>query len=84
MFAVRKWDAVTGNLLNNADEYMDVSANIESAGMSYTPVDGIDGIDMAGSAKTKIYDLNGREVKTMERGLYIVKEGGKARKVMIP
>lgn len=47
-------------------------------------VDGIDGIDMAGSAKTKIYDLNGREVKTMERGLYIVKEGGKARKVMIP
>lgn len=47
-------------------------------------VDGIDGIDMAGSAKTKIYDLNGREVKAMERGLYIVKEGGKARKVMIP
>ena len=40
LFAVRKWDAVTGNLLNNADEYMDVSANIESAGMSYNPVDG--------------------------------------------
>lgn len=40
LFAVRKWDAVTGNLLNNADEYMDVSANIESAGLSYNPVDG--------------------------------------------
>lgn len=47
-------------------------------------VDGIDGIGMAGSAETKIYDLNGREVKAMERGLYIVREGGKARKVMIP
>ena len=47
-------------------------------------VDGIDGIGMSGSAETKIYDLNGREVKSMERGLYIVKEGGKVRKVMIP
>ena len=40
LFAVRKWDAVTGNLLNNADDFMDVSANIESAGMSYNPIDG--------------------------------------------
>ena len=40
LFAVRKWDAVTGDLLNDADEYMDVSANIESAGMSYNPLDG--------------------------------------------
>ena len=47
-------------------------------------VDGIDGIGMSGSSETKIYDLNGREVKSMEKGLYIVKEGGKVRKVMIP
>ncbi len=47
-------------------------------------VDGIDGIGISGSAETKTYDLNGREVKSMERGLYIVKEGGKVRKVMIP
>ncbi|MBO4826460.1 MAG: hypothetical protein J5506_04370 [Prevotella sp.] len=40
LFAVRKWDAVTGDLLNNPSEYMDVSANIESAGMSYNPIDG--------------------------------------------
>ena len=40
LFAVRKWDAVTGDLLNGAEEYMHVSANIESAGMSYNPVDG--------------------------------------------
>lgn len=40
LFAVRKWDAVTGDLLNNTDDYMDVSANIESAGMSYNPKDG--------------------------------------------
>lgn len=40
LFAVRKWDAVTGDLLNNSNEYMDVSANIESAGLSYNPVDG--------------------------------------------
>jgi hypothetical protein len=40
LFAVRKWDATTGDLLNNADEYMDVSANIESVGMSYNPRDG--------------------------------------------
>ena len=40
LFAVRKWDAVTGDLLNNSDEYLDVSANIESAGLSYNPIDG--------------------------------------------
>ena len=39
LFAVRKWNAETGDLLNNADDYMDVSANIESAGLSYNPVD---------------------------------------------
>lgn len=38
LFAVRKWDAVNGNLLSS--EYMGVSANIESAGMSYNPKDG--------------------------------------------
>jgi hypothetical protein len=40
LFAVRKWDATTGELLSRPDVYMDVSANIESAGMSYNPVDG--------------------------------------------
>ena len=40
LFAVRKWNAVTGDLLNAPNEYMDVSSNIESAGMSYNPVDG--------------------------------------------
>lgn len=40
LFAVRKWDALTGDLLNSSDDYMDVSANIESAGMSYNPKDG--------------------------------------------
>lgn len=40
LFAVRKWDSVTGDLLNDANEFMDVSANIESAGLSYNPVDG--------------------------------------------
>lgn len=39
LFAVRKWNAVTGDLLNSAEEYLDVSANIESAGLSYNPVD---------------------------------------------
>ncbi len=39
LFAVRKWDATTGNLLYGS-EYMDISANIESAGMSYNPKDG--------------------------------------------
>ena len=40
LFAVRKWNAETGDLINNSNEYMDVSANIESAGMSYNPIDG--------------------------------------------
>ncbi len=40
LFAVRKWDANTGALLNSASDYMNVSANIESAGMSYNPIDG--------------------------------------------
>lgn len=40
LFAVRKWNAVTGELLNATDEYLHVNSNIESAGMSYNPVDG--------------------------------------------
>lgn len=38
LFAVRKWDAKTGDLLST--EYRPKSANLESAGMSYNPVDG--------------------------------------------
>ncbi len=38
LFAVRHWDAKTGNLLSS--EIFPVSANIESAGMSYNPIDG--------------------------------------------
>ena len=38
LYAVRKWNAETGDLLSS--EYMDVSSNIESAGMSYNPADG--------------------------------------------
>ena len=40
LFAVRKWDAKTGNLLSGKYDYYPVSANIESAGMSYNPKDG--------------------------------------------
>lgn len=38
LFAVRKWDAKTGNLLSS--EIKPKSATLESAGMSYNPVDG--------------------------------------------
>ncbi len=38
LFAVRTWDATTGNLLST--EYRPKSATLESAGMSYNPVDG--------------------------------------------
>ena len=38
LFAVRKWDAVTGNLL--ASEIRPKSDCLESAGMSYNPIDG--------------------------------------------
>ena len=38
LFAVRKWDAVTGDLLSS--EIFPKSANLESAGMSYNPKDG--------------------------------------------
>ena len=37
-FAVRKWDAITGELLSNKDYPR--SANLESAGMCVNPVDG--------------------------------------------
>ena len=40
LFAVRKWDATTGDLLTRTDLYLNKSANIESAGMSYNPIDG--------------------------------------------
>lgn len=39
LFAVRKWDANTGDLLNDPNEFMHVNSNIESAGMSYNPMD---------------------------------------------
>jgi hypothetical protein len=38
LFAVRKWDAKTGNLLST--EYRPKSNRLESAGMSYNPIDG--------------------------------------------
>ena len=38
LFAVRKWDAATGNLLST--EIRPKSATLECAGMSYNPIDG--------------------------------------------
>ena len=40
LFAVRRWDSSTGNLLSAPNAYYPVSANLESAGMSYNPADG--------------------------------------------
>lgn len=40
LFAVRQWDAKTGDLKTPSDVYMNVSRNLESAGMSYNPKDG--------------------------------------------
>lgn len=40
IFAVRKWDANTGDLLSGPEDYMSMSSNVESAGMSYNPIDG--------------------------------------------
>ena len=39
-FAVRKWDATTGDLLSGAYDYYPASANLESAGMAVNPIDG--------------------------------------------
>ncbi len=39
-FAVRKWDATTGELLNSPNQYYPTSACLESAGMCLNPVDG--------------------------------------------
>ena len=39
-FAVRKWNAETGDLLNASNEYYPKSANLESAGMCVNTVDG--------------------------------------------
>lgn len=40
MFAVRCWDAETGKLYSERSKYYPASACLESAGMSYNPVDG--------------------------------------------
>ena len=40
LFAVRQWDAKTGNMLTRSNVYYHVNANLESAGMSYNPKDG--------------------------------------------
>ena len=40
LFAVRKWDAATGNLESGKEDYYPKSAVLESAGMAYNPVDG--------------------------------------------
>lgn len=39
LFAVRKWNAVSGNLLSGKNEYYNVNRNLESAGMCYNPID---------------------------------------------
>lgn len=40
LFAVRKWNATTGELLCEPNVYYPKSATLESAGMCYNPVDG--------------------------------------------
>ncbi len=40
LFAVRKWNATTGDLLSGPSDFYPVSMHLESAGMSYNPVDG--------------------------------------------
>lgn len=40
LFAVRKWDATTGNLESGRSDYYPKSATLESAGMAYNPLDG--------------------------------------------
>ena len=39
LFAVHKWNAVSGNLLSGKNEYYNVNRNLESAGMCYNPID---------------------------------------------
>lgn len=39
LFAVRKWNASSGNLLSGKNEYYSVNRNLESAGMCYNPID---------------------------------------------
>lgn len=39
LFAVRKWNASSGNLLSGKNEYYNVNRNLESAGMCYNPID---------------------------------------------
>ena len=39
LFAVRKWNASSGNLLSGRNEYYNVNRNLESAGMCYNPID---------------------------------------------
>ena len=39
LFAVRKWDAKTGNLLAGANDFFHAITDIESAGIAYNPVD---------------------------------------------
>ena len=40
LFAVRKWDAKTGDLLSGSSDTYPKSACLESAGMSFNPIDG--------------------------------------------
>ena len=40
LFAVRQWDANTGDMLTRSNIYYHVNANLESAGMAYNPKDG--------------------------------------------
>ncbi len=40
LFAVRKWNAKTGDLLSGGSDFFPKSATLESAGMAYNPKDG--------------------------------------------
>lgn len=46
-------------------------------------VTGINGVEAAENEGTEMYDLQGRRLKSLQRGLNIVRVGGKTKKVMV-
>ena len=70
IFAVRHWNAETGDLLNTSNEYYPKNAYLESAGMAVNPVPDFFGDSIDSGYAICTIDLESMQVTPITQGLY--------------
>ena len=67
-----------------ADGYITFSGGTQNFDKSdVSDATGIDSILTDDASETRVFDLQGRQIKASKSGLYIIKNGSKARKVLV-